>query len=96
MEDRTLRSLIIAKLHDGRLPSTALPHVWGGPGRGAACSACEDRISKQQLEIEAVLTGGTTCAFHVHCFQLWDVERKANPDAPPSTAGTEQDRRVYP
>ena len=77
MEDITLRPLIIAKIRDDRLPRTAPPHVWGGPGHGATCSACEDTISKRQLEIEAVLMGGTTFMFHVHCFQLWDEERKA-------------------
>ena len=58
IEDIALRTLIIAKIHDGRLPRTAPPHVWGGPGHGATCSACEDAISKRQLEIEAVLMGG--------------------------------------
>ena len=55
IEDIALRTLITAKIHDGRLPRTALPHVWGGPGHGATCSACEDTLSKRQLEIEAVL-----------------------------------------
>ena len=53
-EDIALRTLIIAKIHDGHLPRTALPHVWGGPGHGATCSACEDTISKRELEIEAI------------------------------------------
>lgn len=79
MEDITLRPLLIAKIRDGRLPRTALPHVWGGPGHGATCSACEDTISKRQLEIEAVLIEGATFMFHVRCFQLWDEERKAVP-----------------
>jgi hypothetical protein len=76
-DDIALRTLIIAKIHDGRLPRTALPHVWGGPGHGATCSACEDTISKRELEIEADLMDGNTFMFHVRCFQLWDEERKA-------------------
>lgn len=81
IEDIALRTLITAKVHDGRLPRTAPPHVWGGPGHGATCSACEDTISKRQLEIEAVLMDGNTFMFHVRCFQLWDEERKAVQDA---------------
>jgi hypothetical protein len=76
LEDIILRPLIIAKIRDDRLPSTARPRVWGGPGHGATCSACEDTISKRQLEIEAALTGGTTFMFRVRWFQLWDEERK--------------------
>ncbi len=92
MEDITLRPLIVAKIRDSRLPGTTPPHVWGGPGHGAACSACEDTISKRQREIEAVLVGGTTFMFHVHCFQLWDEEREAVQDAEPRTVVTARKR----
>ena len=78
MEDVTLRPLIVAKIHDGRLPKSTLPHVWGGPSHGALCNACEEKIPKQQLEIEGVVAGGTAFLFHVHCFQLWDTEQKAD------------------
>ena len=75
MEDAEVRALIQAKLADGRLPRVALIHVWGGPGDGRACAACDETIRKDQLQIEGEreeLVG----PFHMRCFHLWDSERR--------------------
>jgi len=77
MEDQTLRSLIRNKLSDGRLPHDSIPRVWGGPGNGETCDACEETITKAQFVIEGLDAAGGGVQFHVRCFYVWDAERVA-------------------
>jgi hypothetical protein len=76
MDTADVRTLIIAKLTDGRLPHDSIPRVWGGPGNNETCDACEEIITKQQLVIEGINTLGVGIQFHVSCFGLWDNVRK--------------------
>jgi len=39
---------------DGRLPYDSMPRFWGGPGDGEQCDACDTRITKEQLVMEAL------------------------------------------
>ena len=72
MEKSALRSLILAKLDDGRLPHDSIPRLWGGPGAGETCNACDEIVSKGQLVMEGINRTGITVQFHVACFSLWD------------------------
>ena len=74
-----LHLLIQRKLDDGRLPHNSIPRIWGGPGDGEACSACEEPIPKNQLIMEGISLDGDRrpVQFHVVCFYLWDKARKA-------------------
>jgi hypothetical protein len=76
MESHTLRFLIREKLGDDRLPHNGIPHVWGGPGNGESCDACEETIPKSQMIIEGAGADGRGVQFHVMCFYVWDAERK--------------------
>jgi hypothetical protein len=73
----SLRLLIRQKLADGRLPHDSIPRVWGGPGDGETCNACDAIIDGRQLIMEGIaLEGGRMgVQFHVQCFYLWDDER---------------------
>lgn len=79
METRALRLLIRQKLNDARLPFNSIPRVWGGPGAGEICDACDDPVVKPDLVIEGVSIDFHKRAvqFHVECFYLWDYERRA-------------------
>ena len=86
MENETLRTLIRAKLKDGRLPWDSMPRFWGGPADGEICDACEKPITKEQLVMEGIASTLSSdrptekkkpIQFHVTCFQIWDVERRA-------------------
>jgi hypothetical protein len=79
MEDRTLRLLIQSKLAAGQLPQDSIPRMWGGPGNGECCDACEETITKAQFVMEGVSNaeGGRGVQLHVRCFQVWDAERQA-------------------
>ena len=87
MESKALRLLIRAKLADGRLPHDSIPRVWGGPGAGEACDACEEIIRKPQMEMEGIGTGGCGIQMHVECFYMWDQERRALGHEPSASSG---------
>ena len=76
MEDEPLRALIRAKIADGSLPAMALRHVWGGPGQGKPCVACDETIPKGEHEIGGERAPLVVAPFHVRCLLLWDSERR--------------------
>ena len=77
MESVTLRALIRDKLADGRLPHDHIPRLWGGPGAGETCDACEEKITALGLVMEGIaIDGHKPLQLHVECFYLWDAERR--------------------
>jgi hypothetical protein len=82
-----LRVLIRAKLADGGLPINSIPRVWGGPGNGETCDACEKIITKDEFVMEGIGVEGSRqpIQLHVACFRLWDEERRQSSGA--GTAG---------
>jgi hypothetical protein len=78
-----LRLLIRAKLADGRLPLNSIPRMWGGPGNGESCHACDQIVTKDEFIMEgiAVNPAQIPIQLHVKCFYLWDEERRALPAA---------------
>jgi hypothetical protein len=71
----SLRTLIQAKLADGRLPKEPMPRVWGGPGQGETCAACDEKAEKPALVIEGWTASGRITVFHARCFYVWEQER---------------------
>jgi hypothetical protein len=78
MNQDALRTLVRQKLADGRLPNNHIPRVWGGPGAGETCDACEEVVTKAQLIMEGITlsVGRESVQFHVMCFNVWDAERQ--------------------
>jgi hypothetical protein len=78
MHQDGLRLLILSKLADGRLPLNSIPRVWGGPGNGEICDACEIIVTKDEFVVEGIsLAGGKRpLQLHVRCFGIWDSERR--------------------
>ena len=78
MEDHTLSVLIRSKLADGRLPQDSIPRMWGGPGNGESCDACEEIISEAQFVMEGLSAsdGGLGVQLQVRCFQVGVAERQ--------------------
>ena len=54
LNNEALRILIAHKLQDGRLPRNSVPRVYGGPGNGETCDACELPITKEQMAIQGI------------------------------------------
>jgi len=81
MDVQALLLLIRQKLQDGRLPRKSITSAGSYPSDGERCNACDALIAKDQLVKEVTLASGRgargAIPFHVVCFQLWDVERRA-------------------
>jgi len=81
MDAQALLLLIRQKLQDGRLPRKSMTSARSYPSDGESCHACDTLIAKDQLVKEVALASGRGARgaflFHVVCFQLWDVERRA-------------------
>jgi hypothetical protein len=79
MEPQALLLLVRDKLRDGRLSTDGIRKVVSTPSDGETCDACDTRIAKDQLVMEATLAGRSAqtavLRFHVACFRLWDAER---------------------
>ena len=77
--------MIRQKLADGRLPLDNIPRVWGGPGHGELCDACDGIITKDALVIEGMSLAEhrQLLRLHVDCFYVWEQERSMEPAAPP-------------
>jgi len=76
MNHDALRVLVQQKLADGRLSHDTLPKVWGGPGCGERCVACDETIARDQLVMEGINAAAQALAFHIRCFYLWDTLRQ--------------------
>ena len=77
MDYDVLLVLIQVKLDEGRLPHNSIPRIWGGPGNGESCDACEETIPPAQLIMEGINPNRQSVQFHVLCFALWERLRKA-------------------
>ena len=81
MHQQGLQLIIRQKLQNGTLPYNSIPRVWGGPGNGEACDACDGIVTKDEWVIEGIaLAGGRKpLQLHTECFHLWERERHMRP-----------------
>ena len=79
MHQQGLQLIIRQKLLNRALPYNSIPRVWGGPGNGEMCDACDGIVTKDEWVIEGIaLTGGRKpLQLHTECFHLWEIERHA-------------------
>ena len=70
-----LRRLIYKRLVTGLLPYDSAARLFGGPGVGGICGACDNPLLPSQL-VMAIPTGaGRFVDLHADCFILWDELR---------------------
>ena len=67
--------IIRQKLRDGRLPSKRVASIFGGPGAGGRCGACNRELRSTQLVMELPMFDGHVHFVHGDCFSVWDAER---------------------
>lgn len=72
----SLRILIREKLESGVLARNSIHRVWGGPGNGEICVACDTTIAQSQFVMEGIGEHLKALQFHVVCFSIWDSERR--------------------
>ncbi len=83
MSDETLlRTKAREAIEARRLPQSRPERVWGGPGIGASCAICGERLGRNDTEFELQFAGGHTGGgldtYHLHigCFAAWELERE--------------------
>ncbi len=75
-EESWLGERVRALLAANELPHEPATHVWGGPGGGYRCAVCQNPISAEQVEFEALFPSQTTARFHRSCHAAWERERR--------------------
>ena len=77
MDQQAIRRLIREKLADGRLPHDHIPRMYGGPGQGETCNACDLPVDNPGLIMEGIAVNNPKpLQLHVQCFWIWDDERR--------------------
>src|SRR5688572_19013869 len=79
--DGTARDNVLEAIRGGKLPGRSPHRTWAGPGSGAPCMTCGQRINPDELEYELEFAPGDDNqqpVHHVHisCFQAWETERQ--------------------
>jgi hypothetical protein len=74
---KSLRLLIRGRLESRALTRKGVQRASGGPGNGESCIACHGIIAETQFAMEGIDEHGTVLQFHLECFSLWNIERRA-------------------
>jgi hypothetical protein len=75
--ERTRVSYLRWKLCTGRLPSASAPRIYGAPGIGGDCDACDQLLEHTQLVMSVPWPSQKTFAhLHADCYMLWERERR--------------------
>ena len=62
------------KILAGHLPKENCRMTWYGPGTGGVCSACEQPIATDEVEVDCDLPGGGTIRLHRRCYDILAAE----------------------
>jgi len=80
------------RLRDGRLPYDRTATIFGAPGAGGHCDACDGLRTRSQLIMTVQSpSGGATARLHADCFILWEQLRQ-----PPKKENARQAAGVAP
>ena len=66
MHQQGLQLIIRQKFQNGTLPYNSIPRVWGGPGNGEACDACDGIIPRDEWVIEGIALAGGRKPLQLH------------------------------
>jgi hypothetical protein len=76
-DQRRLAAHVRRALREGRIPGRPADQMWGGPGSGAVCAICDQRLESHAVEYELEFAEGRDAgAYHVHvaCCMAWEAE----------------------
>ena len=87
-DEQILRERARAAIRTGKLPARTPDRTWGGPGVGAECRICGERVRASEMEFEIQFAhDGDLDKYHLHirCFAAWEFERSpSGGDTPPA------------
>jgi hypothetical protein len=69
------RQRVLDAIASRRLPPIPPPKMFAGYGSGRACDGCDQEISTNDIEYEAVYEGDRAYYLHLGCAALWEVGR---------------------
>ena len=73
-----LQAVIRQKLEDGSLPEVSAARIYGEPGAGGQCAACDQVLGTAQLVMSVPWpTKRTFAHFHADCFMAWNAVRQS-------------------
>lgn len=75
MDDRFVVERLRALFSTGRIPRGRPRRIFGGPGTGRNCLACDRPVRPDESEVEVEFEGAGTLVFHPRCFQLVESVR---------------------
>ena len=70
-----IRAIIQLKLKAELLPKSPSGRLWAGPGANEVCSACDEKITKNETLYEWEIEGGGKMNMHLGCYDIWNEER---------------------
>ena len=75
LRDTALRLRIRELIEDGHLPVMVPKNIGAGYGSGRACDACDQPITKTQIEYDVVdYQHRKRLFFHMGCHVVWQLE----------------------
>jgi hypothetical protein len=88
-DDSILRTKVRSAIRTGTLPDSRPERMWGGPGDGTPCGACDKPLNCDEIGFELQFTRAGTSSpacvqFHVQCYAAWDHELRDRAARPPS------------
>ena len=78
----TLRDRVLEAIRAGKLPDRPPKRTWGGPGSGASCMVCGERLKPDENELELEFATDDddrrqeNYYAHLGCFSAWNTERQ--------------------
>lgn len=73
-----IRAMVNAKLDHGDLPRRPPKRMWGGPGNGETCAACDDAVVDDGV-LEVNSADDKTRHYHPRCYTIVSEERRRQP-----------------
>jgi len=75
LPESELRSRVLERIADGRLPIALSSHIDAGYGVGAQCVLCDQPIAPDKIEYDITGLGSGNCLrFHFACHAAWQRE----------------------
>jgi hypothetical protein len=75
LPESELRSRVLQRIEDGRLPVVLSTAIYAGYGKGVQCDLCDQPIAVNKVEYDVIYPrGGKWLHFHFACHSAWQRE----------------------
>jgi hypothetical protein len=71
LSESELRSRVLQRIADGRLPIVLSTHIDAGYGTGYACALCDQPIAADKVEYVVADPASESLHFHFACHSAW-------------------------